>query len=74
MREKALNLLGLMRKAKRAEHRRGGYGRRLSGSTRQSSCLLASDASPNAQKRAAGYMYTQQSAADNGSVYKGEIS
>lgn len=56
MREKALNLLGLMRKANALS-----LGEEDTGSAVREHeaklVLLASDASQNAQKRAAGYMY-----------------
>ena len=56
MREKALNLLGLMRKAnalRLGEEDTGSAVREHEAKL----VLLASDASQNAQKRAAGYMY-----------------
>ena len=56
MREKALNLLGLMRRANALS-----IGEEDTGSAVREHAaklvLLASDASPNAKKRAAGYMY-----------------
>lgn len=56
MREKALNLLGLMRKANAlriGEEETGAAVREHEAKL----VLLASDASPNARKRASGYMY-----------------
>lgn len=56
MRKKALNLLGLMRRANALS-----IGEEDTGSAVREHAaklvLLASDASPNAKKRAAGYMY-----------------
>lgn len=56
MREKAMNLLGLMRKANAlriGEEETGAAVREHEAKL----VLLASDASPNARKRASGYMY-----------------
>ena len=73
MREKALNLLGLMRKANALR-----IGEEDTGSAVREHeaklVLLASDASPNAQKRAAGYMFGSKAPLITAPFTKEEIS
>lgn len=73
MREKALNLLGLMRRANTLS-----IGEEDTGSAVREHAaklvLLASDASPNAKKRAAGYMYGSKAPLITAPFAKEEIS
>ena len=73
MREKALNLLGLMRRANALS-----IGEEDTGSAVREHAaklvLLASDASPNAKKRAAGYMYGSKAPLITAPFTKEEIS
>lgn len=73
MREKALNLLGLMRKANALR-----IGEEDTGSAVREHeaklVILASDASDNARKRAAGYMYGSKAPLITAPFTKAEIS
>lgn len=57
MREKALNLLGLMQQGKRSAHRRRGNGRRCQRARGKARFACVRRHRPMQRKRASGYMY-----------------